>query len=132
MRLLFIRWHPNPRVGGLAVNTEQLMEQLARHGHVVGDLTAMFPALTRPVVEAPVRWFGAPLPAVRRRDDVVERFRALVPESAVRRVLRRFTPDAVIVSSGGAWRAAWAQRMVDAVRGWPTVLYLYDVASSGL
>jgi glycosyltransferase involved in cell wall biosynthesis len=132
MRLLFIRWHPSPRVGGLAVNTEQLMEQFARRGHVVGELTAMFPALVRPVVEASVRRFAARIPAGYRRDGVVGRFRAIVPEAAAPAVLRSFAPDAVIVSSGGAWRTAWAQRMLDTVRRWPTVLYVYDVASSDL
>ena len=132
MRLLFIRWHPSPRVGGLAVNTEQLMEQLARNGHVVGELTALFPTLTRPVVEASVRRIAARIPAVHRRDSGADRFRAIVPETAAPAVLRSFAPDAVIVSSGGAWRTAWAQRMLDAVRRWPTVLYVYDVASSFL
>ncbi len=132
MRLLFIRWHPSPRVGGLAVNTEQLMEQLARNGHVIGELTALFPTLTRPVVEAGVRPLAARIPAVHRRDGRADRFRAIVPETAAAAVLRSFAPDAVIVSSGGAWRTAWAQRMLDAVRRRPTVLYVYDVASSVL
>ncbi len=132
MRLLFVRWHPSPRVGGLAVNTEQLMEQLARNGHVVGELTALFPALTRPVVEAAVRRAAPAVPPLRRRYGEVVRFRAVVPEAAAEAVLRRFAPDAVIVNSGGAWRAAWAQRMLDAVQRVPTVLYVYDAASSSL
>ncbi len=132
MRLLFIRWHPSPRVGGLAVNTEQLMEQLANRGHIVGELTALFPALTRPVIEASVRRLASRIPAVHRRDLVADRFRAIAPETAAPAVLRSFAPDAVIVSSGGAWRTTWAQRMLDAARRWPTVLYVYDVASSVL
>jgi glycosyltransferase involved in cell wall biosynthesis len=132
MRLLFVRWHPSSRVGGLAVNTEQLMEQLTRSGHQVAELTALFPSLTRPAVDAFVRRAAAAVPPVRRGDGAVDRFRAIVPETGARSVLRSFGPDAVIVSSGGAWRTAWAQRMLEAVHRVPTILYIYDVASGGL
>jgi glycosyltransferase involved in cell wall biosynthesis len=129
LRLLFIRWHPSSRVGGLAVNTERLMLELANRGHQVAELTALLPALTRPWVERGVRLTASRLRPVRRDHGSVGRFRAAVPEAALPSVLSAIRPDAVIVNSGGAWRRDWAQRMLTAARRWPTVLYVYDRAS---
>lgn len=129
MRLLLIRWHPSLSVGGLAVNAECLTRELLRRGHEIAELTARFPALTRPVVERVVGAVAAGVPARPEVSHGLARYRAIVPGAALAGVVSSFAPDAVVVSSGGAWRRDWAGAMLHAVRGLPSVLYVYDAAS---
>jgi glycosyltransferase involved in cell wall biosynthesis len=132
MRILFATRDYFPAMGGVQVFTHDLATRLLARGNAVGVLTWKRPASASGRIDQVVRKLRNRAPLHVDNKLGYPTIRSIVPQEALRDLVRSFEPDIVVVNGAGGHTRGITRKIFAEARNVPKVLFLRDVASTVL